>query len=332
VFKRLLVPLNRSSFAEQALGPAVSIASASKAILTLMLVHVPRPLAGTPDVAWHADEVPGEEAYLTEIAERITVTTGVATSHIVVTGDVVPSICDQAVREDADLIVMTSHGRTGLNRAWIGSDADGVIRKSAVPVLMIRPTSDRAERVSLADTLLTAARGDGFALKRILVPLDGSSLASEVLPAAAALSQCTRGSLVLLQVVQPVPAFTPEPGMAFGVAPPVPSLLGTQDVIAVAEESLTRIASDLSSKGCRRVETRVVVAPAAGRAIVDSAREEGVGLIAMSTHGRGVSRLLLGSVADSVLRATVVPILFQRPAAVVAAQLSEKTTSSLSLP
>ena len=332
MFKKLLVPLDRSSFAEQALGPAVGIARASGAKLVLMMVHVPRPLAGALDVEWHASQLPREDKYLAGIAERVTETTGISTSHVVASGDVVPTICDQALRENADLVVMTSHARTGFGRAWIGSIADGVIRESPLPVLMIRPRPDDTRAHSFAETLQAGSTHDGFAFRRILVPLDGSILAREVLPAAAALAQCAGGHLVLLQVVEPIPSYTPQMGISSGFAPPVPSALSTGDLVQIAEQSMTATVSGLMGEGCEDVETRVLVAPDAGHAIVHFALDNAIDVIAMSTHGRGVSRLLVGSVADKVLRASVVPMLLRRPAAKSATRTTERERAETAQP
>ena len=315
MFTKILVPLDRSSFAEQALGAAVGVARASGAQLSLMLVHVPRPLAGTPDVEWHARQVAGEEQYLAGIARRISETTGILTSYMVATGDVVSMICKRALIGNADLIVMTSHTRTGLDRAWIGSVTDGVIRKSATPVYIVRPQREGTAGTSLPEILDSVQHNTGAFLRRILVPLDGSSLAHEILPGAAALAQCAGGHLILLRVVEPVPTFTPQMGMSFGFVPPVPSTLTTDDLVRIAEQSLAETAANLADSGCHGVETRVVVAPDVSQAIIHYALEDGVDVIAMSTHGRGVSRLLIGSVADKVLRNSVVPMLLRRPTA-----------------
>ena len=327
MFKRLLVPLDRSSFAEQALGPAVAIARASNAGLTLMMVHTPRPLAGIADVPWHARQVPGKDKYLAVLAEKISKGASVPTRHVVACGEVAMMICQQAAVENADLIVMTSLGRIGFDRAWIGSVADGVMRKSSAPVLMIRPKDGELEKDFLPEAMEGDTKNPRLLFRRILVPLDGSALALEVLPAASALAQCGEGHLVLLQVVDPVPAFISEVGLPFVFPPPVQAGLTTADLVAGAEQSLTQTASKLSDNGCDSVETRVVVATDAAQAIVDFARDNGIDAIGMSTHGRGVSRLLIGSVADRVLRASVLPILLRRPSAIPVTRMSEKTTA-----
>jgi Universal stress protein UspA and related nucleotide-binding proteins len=133
MFSKILVPLDRSPFSEQALGPATAIARASGAALDLVMVHEPRPLAGAPDVAWHAEEIDSENEYLADIAVSLGTSASISVTHAVMPGQTIPAICKRSREVNADLIVMTTHGRTGINRAWIGSVADGVLRRSGVP-------------------------------------------------------------------------------------------------------------------------------------------------------------------------------------------------------
>jgi nucleotide-binding universal stress UspA family protein len=309
MFKRLLVPLDRSSFAECALNPAVTIARASQAEIDFVLVHRPRPLAGVPDVQWHAQQLGGKERYLETIADEICTGAGIPTSHAVLTGDVAEMICERADETEADLIVMTSHGRTGFDRAWVGSVADAVLRKAAVPVLMVKPDLERH------DGLYEVGFSPPKLFERILVPLDGSPLSTEVLSSAAALARCADGRLVLLQVIQPVPLFVAEAGIPFAYPPPVQDNMTTELLAKDARESLIETAATLAESGMANAEVHVITAPNVAQAIIDFAHENRIDAVAMSTHGRGFSRLLIGSVADKVLRASGLPILLRRPAA-----------------
>src|SRR6476469_2941887 len=110
MFRKILVPLDRSMFAEQALGPATAIARAAKAEVDLVLVHEPRPLAGSPDVAWHADQVAGENEYLSAIGSQLSSHASIASTHAVLSGDIVGAICTRIRKSDVDLVAMTSHG------------------------------------------------------------------------------------------------------------------------------------------------------------------------------------------------------------------------------
>ncbi len=139
-------------------------------------------------------------------------------------------------------------------------------------------------------------------LGKMLIPLDGSPLAEAVLPRAVELAKDSGAKVELLRAVE---AYT------------LPGVDPTEAQIKVVEEGeayLRDVAGRLKAEGVRSVETSVWYGPAAN-AIVEAARLHKVDLIAMTTHGRsGLGRLILGSVAESVLRGTTVPILLIRAA------------------
>ncbi len=137
-------------------------------------------------------------------------------------------------------------------------------------------------------------------LDKILVPLDGSALAESAIARAVDLAGERSVTLMLLRAAE---AHT-LPG-----ADPTEAQV---EVVREAEEYLAAVAARLRDKGVKAVETSVWYGPAAP-AIVDAARLRKADLIVMSTHGRsGLGRLILGSVAESVLRGTTTPILLLR--------------------
>src|SRR5437899_8764831 len=139
MFSKVLVPLDRSPLAEQALGQAAAIARAAHAEIDVVLVHEPLQFTGYRNGTLNDDMIKAEEAYLESVATELSSSASVPVTHAVVSGSPVDMICARARETGANLIVMTSHGRTGLSRAWLGSVADAVVRRSAVPVLMLRP-------------------------------------------------------------------------------------------------------------------------------------------------------------------------------------------------
>jgi len=138
-------------------------------------------------------------------------------------------------------------------------------------------------------------------VKTILVPLDGSIVAEAALTPAVDLAREAGARLVLLRAAQ---AHTL----------PMADLIEAQvDVMREAQEYLAAAQARVTAAGVRDVEISAWYGPAV-EAIVEAARYRHADLIVMSSHGRsGVSRLVLGSVAESVLRATAVPILLIRP-------------------
>ncbi len=298
MFRKILVPLDRSMFAEQALGPATAIARAAKAEVDLVLVHEPRPLAGSPDAAWHLGQVAGENEYLSAISGQLSSLASIASTHAVLTGDIVGAICFRIKNSDVDLVVMTAHGRTGLNRAWVGSVADGVLRKSGVPVLMCRPIKQQDYTPTMS-------------FNRILVLLDGSVRAKGILEGAVALAISSRATLSLLRVVQPVKLLTVETATPFAFRLPADDEVATRRMVERARYELSEIARDLSDRDLAAVDTNVVIDHDVARAITDFAKGSSVDAIAMTTHGRGASRLFFGSVADELIRSTHLPMLIQ---------------------
>jgi nucleotide-binding universal stress UspA family protein len=302
MFRKILVPLDRSPLAEEALGAAASIARATDAEIELVLVHQAMPYAGFTDAPWNAAHALEEEKYLGEIADELKSGAAIAVDPIILHGDVVERICERARAGKADLIIMTSHGRTGLARAWLGSVADGVLRKSTLPVLMLRPVEGKTDRRSASPMF-----------KHILVPLDGSAMASAVLPSALDLAKSSNGRLSLLRVVQPVPLAVPDVTGPVMYAAAMQDTAATEYLVSGVERELNEQAQYLAQGGFSDVETNVIVAPHVGQAIIDFAKDNKIDAIAMATRGRGASRLLVGSIADKVIRAGTLPMLLRRP-------------------
>lgn len=308
MFRKLLVPLDRSSFAEQALGPATAIARASGAGLDLVLVHEPRPLAGAPDVAWHAEQVDGENEYLAEIAAELGTSGSITATHAVVPGEIVPAICKRRREVSADLVVMTTHGRTGLRRAWVGSITDGVLRKAGVPVLMCRPTVKGSRDLPFVP------------FRKILVLTDGSIASMGVMKSAISLAKATGAKLCLLRIVQPVQLLTVETAIPFAFPLPAEDEISTKRMATRARLELAETARDMSEKYSIEMDSHVLIAHEVAEAIIDFALRSNIDAIAMATHGRGASRLVLGSVADKIIHLAALPMLLQGPASMLAGE------------
>ena len=301
MFKILLVPLDGSALAEQSLGQAAAIARATGAEIDLVSVHHSVSHDGYGDVPSDDHSWNDEHRYLETVASDLVAGASLHVSHSMLSGDPEEMICRRAADIDADLIVITSHGRTGFSRTWFGSVADGLVRRAPAPVLILRPIVGDARR--------RAARS---LFDHVLVPLDGSRLATEILPTAVDLARCSHARLSLLGVVQPV--VTPTSTVASLV--PYSIMLhdesATGRIVEAAKKELTTVAEGLRAQGVGSVDPHIVVAGNVAHAIVEFARAHDADLIAISTHGRGTSRYFVGSVADKVLRASGLPILLRR--------------------
>ena len=136
---------------------------------------------------------------------------------------------------------------------------------------------------------------------KIMVPLDGSELAEAALVDAFDLAPRDGGVVILMHAVEAhvLPGFDPT--------------LAQVDAVAEAEKYLADLTSQLAGRGTRNIETYVWYGPPAA-SIIEAASVYKPDLIVMSTHGRsGIGRLILGSVAESVLRGTRIPIFLRRP-------------------
>lgn len=305
MLKKLLVPLDRSPLAAQAVDEAVALARAAHAAIDLVLVHQPETMSGFGDTPWNAAQADDEYKYLDGLVEELDRTACVPITRAVIQGEVVEMICQRARAVNADLVVMTSHGRTGLSRSWLGSVANGILRHSTVPVLLLRPVNGGAD-----------AKAAHPLFKHILVPLDGSEFATDILACAVDMARCADGRISLLRVVEPVPLmpFGAGPGMGLSYAPFAPDTVSTELLVSDVQQQLANVAQRLREQEDIEVDAHVVIGMVVAQTILDFAESHDVHLIAMSTHGRGVSRLILGSVADRLLRAGALPLLLHRPA------------------
>jgi nucleotide-binding universal stress UspA family protein len=219
-------------------------------------------------------------------------------------GDIVDALVQHASQTHANLIVMSTHGRGPMKRVWLGSVADGVVRHSPIPVLLIHP-GEGTPRDPASEWLFG----------RVLVPLDGSGYSEEVLPWAVALGEVGGAAYTLMEVVQPPMVLGPP----YGTFPP-PHIDDEQlRALRVASKDYLEGVADRLRTREFRAETIVRDDASTAQGILDQAEKNDVDLIAMSTHGRGgLGRVLLGSVADKVVRGATVPVLLLRPSGVSA--------------
>ena len=147
MYKRILVPLDGSKLAEQAIPYATELCKGAITVTLFQVVHLPLPLAA-PDVSM-AVPMPSKEellqearTYLEGIAAKLR-TEGVNVKVDAVERDVVAdAVVDYATEHDISLIVMTTHGRSGLSRLVFGSVAESIVRHAPCPVLLIRAKED----------------------------------------------------------------------------------------------------------------------------------------------------------------------------------------------
>ena len=315
MYTSIVVPLDGLPFANRALPMALALACRTGA--AICLVHVQEPLmlsAGTPryDAPLYHDLLQETRSQLTAIAAQLTQETSLVVDAEFLDGPVVETLEQHLAGGRHDLVVMMTHGRSGLSRAWEGSVADGLAMLASVPLLLMREETAPMEP---AEPLF----------RRVLVPLDGSALAEEVLDHLVSLSTPDVTVYVLLSIM--VPSRPLEYPDSVSLSDPVDEGSQRDGVQAY----LTGVARELRDSGAL-VEVCVEMHEHAAHGILAAAAQQHVDLIALSTHGRGaLSRLVHGSVTDAVVRGATVPTLVFRPVRGGAAS-TERERASVTAP
>lgn len=288
--RRILVPLDGSPFAERALSLAVPLAQQQEASLVLAMACPLPPaasetgMAGALDPSHHVSLREHLRHGLERTARRVASKYGVTTATQFRDGAVLEQLEGAIADAHAALVVMATHGRGGLSRAWLGSVTDALLRRATVPVLVTR---------TVRKWTSTAAGEPIF--PRVLVAVDGSRLAETAFEVTLAQLGESVGEFVLLRVEDaPIAA--------------VSSTWIDEASLRIREGYLEPLAERFRTP-TRRITTRAVVHHDAPRAILDEVRASHAFAIAIGTHGRtGVRRAVLGSVADKVIRAASVPV------------------------
>ena len=300
---RIAVPLDGSPFANRAIPLALALARRSAATVELLHVHEQVLVAiGAPpfSVRVDDDERARMRAELVTLAEELAADSGVEVVAQFLDGDVLDSLRHRVVEGDVGLVVMMTHGRRGMGRLWLGSVADGLVRESPVPVLLMRAGAEWPQE--LREPLFP----------RVLVPLDDSDIGEEILPLVLSLATPGDTTLVLLSVVDPAVALRAS---AVDLRPDdqKSAIPFTESVKGATEVRLTRLADELRANWMN-VVTEVIVDSHPAQCIVTYAERQRIDLVALSTHSRGaLGRVLMGATADKVIRGASTPVLVFHP-------------------
>ncbi|MCW5850536.1 MAG: universal stress protein [Anaerolineae bacterium] len=309
MYHTILVPLDGSNLSERALPLATAFAKASDAQLVLVRsVWVPRLSDITPEEE-EVKAVDEAEEYLADLAFKLGAQ-GLQVQTAVPYAPAAEGILMEIELRHADLVVMSTHGRSGLSRLIYGSVAEAILAHSPTPVLLVRVTKDEAAQTSLPDD------------PQILVPLDGSEFAEVALPYASELARALNGTLVLLRAVVPPPQWVDTV-----MTVPYP----TEEVIVRGEEDARAYLHDLAEH-LKADGLRVKMAVEVGHAdeVILRLEKGPIQLVVMATHGRtGLAQAVFGSVAVSVMHRGNLPLLIVRPKGMtppVGAKASEEPT------
>ena len=297
---RILVPLDGSPFSEQAVRSAYKIAQLSRGSVHLARVIWPEVnvstkagLGANPAINDLREQA---EKYLREHARRAPLGMIPRTAVLYGPGSVAELLARYIAMVGIDLVVMSTHGRTGLGRLWTGSEADALVRITKLPILLVRPHKGE-----------TGFEAECWSAHHILIPLDGSERAEAALEPAVELGWLTRARYTLVRVVRPQVVET--------YADVISAQLDEHEIeheLRHARDYLEGVADRLRALRFR-VNTRAVVHSNVAQAIAHEAQEQRADMIALGTHGRsGWSRLTAGSVTQDIVHEAHVPVLAVR--------------------
>jgi nucleotide-binding universal stress UspA family protein len=304
MYRVIMVPTDGSGFDREAIRVALKIADRSAARVRLVRVLPTGTFFGVADegLPLPLDVSRSErDSALSELYSLAAECRATSKAEILVdlhAGPISDVLQGHARRNGVDLIVMSTHGRSGISRLSLGSVTDSLIRHTTIPVLVVKPST----------SYLNPQIVEGF--KRIIVPLDGSVLAEQILPRVVALAKLEDAEVTLLNVLIPHSYSQKE------IVDPV--MPWWDKDVATAQSYLFRIAAGLRGAGVS-VTSDIVIAENVANAIRDFASREKADLIAIATHGRGgLSRMLRGSVADAIMHSGRMSMLVLKPDTVAA--------------
>lgn len=317
----LMVPLDGSALARHGLPLAVDVARRTGARLHLVQVHEasspgpPPTRPAEPVLAEDRDarrvdtrdrgerdteDRAREDAELTLLADRFSSEEDFGVTTALLDGPVTAALAAYAAEEGIDMVVMTTHGRSGLRRVLLGSVADELIRSTTLPVILVRPE----EGPSTEGEWPTEEERPPGAVRHFLVPLDGSTVAEGVLRPVCELARALDAHMTLTNVVSIESAFGPRPVQ----------LLRHRSERRWARAYLDAVAKRIGSS-VPRVTTHVTLGRAPAPTIAEIADELDADLIALATRGlRGVRRAVQGSVAEQLLHHGRRPLMVVRGA------------------
>ncbi|HYC32209.1 MAG TPA: universal stress protein [Gemmatimonadales bacterium] len=299
--RSIVVPLDGSPFSEHALPVAAAVGRAARAVLRLVLVHsLPPPPHDKPSARVYVSvELAvrrSQREYLRGWAARLRKSHGLRVTTLVPDGPVGPTLVRWIHDTDADLVVMTTHGRGALGRALVGSVADQLVRSLDVPVLLVPP--DPGEDA-----------GGGWKPGEVVAGVDGSRPAEAAVGRAASLARVLGVPITVARVVEPIAASTDQPL-------PFPAALDGELTEVRRHEALDyveEIAEGLRKQGVAATGEALIGASPAG-VLLERGRADRGTILAVGTRGLGgVKRLMLGSVADKLVRRAAVPVLVVPP-------------------
>ena len=310
MYSKVIVPLDGSDLAEQALPYAELVASSLSAPVELVQAYdiLPPGILGVRgnQVIAQLDGGARQRAEASlEPAQQQLRSSGITANLVAHRGPAADIIVAQAGTDPQALVVMCTHGRGGVSRWVMGSVTDKVLHTIPNPMLIVRAT-------------VTGPASPGTSLRSVIVPLDGSALSELAIPHAVSVAAALSARITTLQISPTMEYYqrqltgvTPELGALPDFDPGSAEELAAQDA-ASASAYLADVTNRMAIDHAHGVSGEHVVSDNVAQSIIERATAE-PSLVVMTTHGRsGVGRVVLGSVTDRVIRHSSVPVLVIR--------------------
>jgi nucleotide-binding universal stress UspA family protein len=285
----ILVPLDGSPLAECVLPHAVAVARAFGAQVALLHVVQSGRSRSTDPLGWHMRKVEAQ-AYLKQVAGRLQ-KVGLSVDDVLLEGQAAERVVEFVHEEDVDLIILSSHGRSGLSRWNISSVVQKIILRAYTSTMIVRAYQPRAKDL------------EGLHYRRLLLPLDGSQRAECVLPLAVTLAHSHESQLLLARVVR-----KPEFPHRFPLTQEEMEL--RDQVVERNRREASRHLEELHSHLEVDAQTRLLVGDDAAAALHRLVEEEDIDLVLLSAHGyTGTPRWPYGSMALNFITFGTMPLL-----------------------
>jgi nucleotide-binding universal stress UspA family protein len=293
MFKHILVPLDGSKLAECVLPHVVAVANAFEADVTLLQVlereRAPSEQGFVDPLGWYMGSAEAQ-AYLDGIAARIQ-ELGLRAETAVREGRAAQQIIGFARRKEADLLVLSSHGRSGLSGWNVSGVVQKTIMRAYVPVMIVR-----AYQPVSADL-------DGVRYGRIVIPLDGSRRAECVLPLATTIARSHGSELMLVHVMREVKI------PYLGAPRPEDDEL-VQQVMNRAKAEASNYLDRLKPRVDARAQTYLLVGDSAACALHELIEQKDASLVILSAHGySGTTKWPYGSMVINLIGYGTTPLL-----------------------
>ena len=293
MFDHILVPMDGSSLAECVLPHALAVARACEAQVTLLRVlertQAAGPTRSVDPLDWHIRRAEAR-AYLDGLSARLQ-KAGLRTESTLLEGQAAERIIEFVRSHDVSLIILSSHGRSGLSEWNVSSIVQKIILRAYVPVMIVRAYQPVASDLT------------GLRYRHMLIPLDGSQRAECALPLATTLARFHESELLLVHVVR-----RPE---IVRRAPP------TQEDVELANRlternrlEAVRYLENLQPRLPLDVRTRVLVSDNAAATLHDLVEQEEADLVVLSAHGySGRTKWPYGSMVVNFIAYGTTPLL-----------------------